>query len=275
MSGFANVGATAVGMGLRLRNVGCELGGRKVLDGLDLDVSAGEWVAVIGPNGAGKTTVLRAVAGLQRHTGAIQVGGRDLHAITHAERARVIALVPQDPVIPAGTTVLDYILLGRTPHLGRRLALGAGDLRVGEAILQRLDLETLSGRFLTELSGGERQRVVIGRALAQQPTVLLLDEPTSSLDLGHQQEVLELVNDLRSERDLTVVMTMHDLSLAGQFADRLALLADGVVAASGAPVDVLDPAVLRHHYGAEVAVLKGPSGPVVVPVRRTAEVTPG
>ena len=260
--------ATATGTGLQLRRVEVDLGGQRIVDGVDLEVSAGEWVAVIGPNGAGKTTLLRSVSGLQRHGGGVAIGGRHTSAMAERDRARVLALVPQDPVIPAGISVFDYILLGRTPHLGRRLVVTLDDERIAVAVLQRLDLEHLAGRRLSELSGGERQRAVIGRGLAQEPTVLLLDEPTSSLDLGHQQETLELVNDLRVERGLTVLMTMHDLNLAAQFADRLVLLSEGRVVADGSADEVLDPAVLRTHYGAEVTLVDGPAGPIVVPVRR-------
>ena len=135
-------------------------------------------------------------------------------------------------------------------------------------MLQRLDLERFANRPLTKLSGGERQRAVIGRALAQDAAVLLLDEPTSSLDLGHQQEVLELVDDLRTERGLTVIMTMHDLNLAAQYADRLALLAAGRLVVQGLSTDVLDPVVLERYYGADVTRVIGPDGPIVVPVRR-------
>ncbi len=261
-----SVGRT--GTGLQLSRIGVAFGARSVLHDVDFDVPAGEWLAVIGPNGAGKTTLLRVLAGLQSHAGAVSIGGRRSDALAARERARLVALVPQDPVIPAGISVLDYVLLGRTPHLGRRLAIGPDDERVAHGVLQRLDLDGAAGRRLAELSGGERQRVIIGRALAQDAAVLLLDEPTSSLDLGHQQEVLELVNDLRVERGLTVVMTMHDLNLAAQFAERLLLLVNGRIVADGDPDLVLDPSVLREHYGAEVAVVDGPEGRVVVPLRR-------
>ena len=257
-----------VGTGVRLRRIGAELGGTRVLEDVDLDVSAGQWLGVIGPNGAGKTTLLRSIAGLQAHVGSIALGGRELLTLAPRERAKLVALVPQAPIVPPGMAVFDYVLLGRTPHLGRRLAITSADERVAEAVLQRLDLERFADRPLTKLSGGERQRAVIGRALAQDAAVLLLDEPTSSLDLGHQQEVLELVDDLRAERGLTVIMTMHDLNLAAQYSDRLALLSGGRLVAEGPSIDVLDPAVLERYYGAEVTLLDGPEGPIVVTVRR-------
>lgn len=258
----------AIGTGVRLQRVRVALGGATVVDAVDLTIGAGEWMGMIGPNGAGKTTLMRAIVGLQAHHGSIALGGRELHTLGPRERARLVALVPQDPVIPPGMTVFDYVLLGRTPHLGRRLALSENDRRVAVAVLQRLDLERFGSRPLTQLSGGERQRAVIGRALAQDAAVLLLDEPTSSLDLGHQQEVLELVDDLRTERGLTVVMTMHDLNLISQYADRLALLAEGRVVLAGAPGEVLDPDRLQEHYGADVQLVEGPDGPIIVPVRR-------
>jgi iron complex transport system ATP-binding protein len=176
-------------------------------------------------------------------------------------------MVPQDPVVPPGMVVLDYVLLGRTPYippLGRE---SVADLVAVDEALSRLDLTRFAGRRLESLSGGERQRVFLARALAQGATLLLLDEPTTALDIGHQQEVLELVDRLRRDGALTVLSTMHDLSIAGEFADRMVLLAGGRVVAAGPPREVLTERLLAEHYKARVRVIDGDHGPLVVPVR--------
>ena len=163
--------------------------------------------------------------------------------------------------------VLDYVLLGRTPYippLGRE---SAADLAAAHDVLDRLDLTGFAARRLETLSGGERQRVFLARALAQGATVLLLDEPTSALDIGHQQDVLELVDQLRRESGLTVLASMHDLTTAGEYADRIVLLADGRVVAAGVPAEVLTEVLLAEHYRVRVRVIPGDHGPLVVPVR--------
>ncbi|KXK58751.1 ABC transporter [Micromonospora rosaria] len=253
---------------VEVRRLQVALGGVPVLTGVELTVAAGEWVTVIGPNGAGKSTLLRAVGGLLPAPGAISLFGTPSEALRRRERARVVATVPQSPVVPPGMAVLDYVLLGRTPYippLGRETA---ADLAAVDDVLGRLDLRGFADRELATLSGGERQRVFLARALAQGATLLLLDEPTSALDIGHQQEVLELVDQLRREHGLTVLATMHDLSIAGEYADRLVLLSAGRVAAVGPPRAVLTEELLAAHYRATVRVVQGEHGPLVVPVRR-------
>jgi iron complex transport system ATP-binding protein len=244
-----------------------ELAGRPVLRGVEVSVAAGEWVTVIGPNGAGKSTLLRAVGGLLPFAGSINLLGRPVQQLRRRERARLVATVPQTPIVPPGMAVLDYVLLGRTPFirpLGRE---SAADLEAVDETLRRLDLVQFADRPLETLSGGERQRAFLARALAQGAPLLLLDEPTSSLDIGHQQEVLDLVDKLRADRGLTVLATMHDLSVAGEYAQRLILLARGRVVADGPPRGVLTEDLLAEHYGARVRVLDGEQGPLVVPVR--------
>lgn len=244
-----------------------ELGGTRILHGVDLTVAGGEWVTVIGPNGAGKSTLLRAVGGALPFTGSISLGGTSIARLKRRERARLVATVAQNPIVPPGMAVLDYVLLGRTPYippLGRE---SATDLAAARDVLHGLDLDRFAGRMLDTLSGGERQRAFLARALAQGATLLLLDEPTSALDIGHQQEVLELVDALRRTHGLTVLATMHDLSIAGEYADRIVLLADGQVAAVGPPRTVLTQDLLARHYRARVRVIDGDHGPLVVPIR--------
>jgi iron complex transport system ATP-binding protein len=232
-------------------------------------VEPGSWLAVIGPNGAGKSTLLKAVAGLVRHTGELTVDGRPVAELSHRERARAVGYAPQTPQLPDGLTVTDYVLLGRTPHLRPLAREGRADLAVVADVLDRLDLAGLAGRSLRTLSGGERQRAVLARVLAQQAGLLLLDEPTTGLDVGHAQALLDLVDRLRREDGTTVVSTLHDLTLAGQYADQLLLLHDGAVGARGAPERVLTEPVLSRHYGARITVLSTPDGLPVVAPRRT------
>ncbi|MFE3448227.1 ABC transporter ATP-binding protein [Nonomuraea sp. NPDC059194] len=242
------------------------LGERQVLSEVSLTVRRGEWLAVIGPNGAGKSTLLRAIMGLVPREGSVRFDGAPPGR--PRERARRVAFAPQTPALPAGMTVFDYALLGRTPYiryLGRE---SRRDRDVTASVLDRLDLTALAGRRVENLSGGERQRVVLARALAQEAPVLLLDEPTTALDLGHQQQVLELVDQLRLADGLTVVTTLHDLSLAGQYADTLLLVAEGRAVASGTPVEVLTDELVGRHFDAHVKIEPGPDGrPVVHLVR--------
>jgi len=243
-------------------------GHQRVLDGVDVEAAAGEWLAVVGPNGAGKSTLLRAVGGLlPTESGTITLDGADLGALRPRERARRVALVPQAPIVPPGMTVGAYVLLGRTPYLPRFGSEGVDDLRAAADALQVLDLGHFADRSVDSLSGGERQRVFVARALAQETAVVLLDEPTTGLDLWHQQEVLELIDALRAERGITVVSTMHDLTLISRFADRLLLVDHGKVVAGGSAAEILTPETLSRWYGANVRVIQDPTGPVIVPLR--------
>jgi len=252
---------------LAARTVGVVLDGARVVDGLGLALERGDWLALIGPNGAGKTTFLRAVAGLVPYEGSIALAGDEVASLGRRELARRTAVVPQIPVIPPDMGVLEYVVLGRTPHLPYAGAPGRRDVDAARAALGALDALHLAGRRLGSLSGGERQRAVLARAVAQDGTLLLLDEPTSALDVGAQQQVLELVASLRAERGLTVLAAMHDLTLAGQYADRLVLLDGGREAASGPPGEVLTEELVARHYGASVRVVEGEDGLAVVPLR--------
>lgn len=245
-------------------------GDTTALRGISGRVAAGEWLGVIGANGAGKTTLLNAIAALLPYSGSITVCDRAADRISRRELARLIAYVPQRPLLPPDMTVTDYVLLGRTAHIGYLRTETAADRRVCAAAIDRLDLGAMADRMLRSMSGGELQRVVLARALAQEAPVLLLDEPTSALDLGRRMEALELIDDVRRERSLTVLSAIHDLTLAGQFADRLLLLAGGQIAASGGPREVLHDAVLAEHFGAGVQVLTTDSGDIAVISRRVA-----
>ncbi|WP_067480759.1 ABC transporter ATP-binding protein [Actinomadura hibisca] len=255
-------------MTVEVAGLSVELDGRTVLRDVTMRAPAGSWTAVIGPNGAGKSTLLRAVLGLRPARGEISVAGADPRALKPRRRARLVAYAPQSPNLPSAMTVFDYTLLGRSPyipHLGRE---SARDRAVADEVLERLDLTGLAARELGHLSGGERQRVVLARALAQQTSVLLLDEPTTALDIGHQQQVMELIDRLRLADGLTVVTTIHDLTLAGQYADGLVLLSGGRVAAAGPPAEVLTRRMIAEHFDARVHVSPGPDGRPVLSLER-------
>ena len=255
--------------GVTLSGVSVAYDEREVLSGIDLACASGEWLSLIGPNGAGKTTVLRAIARIVSSRGEICIGDRPLASLRPQQLASRVALLPQEPQMPAGMSVSQYVLLGRSPHLGYFGRERAADRRIVASVLRRMSLEDLAGRPLDHLSGGERQRAAIARALAQQAPILLIDEPTTSLDIGRQQEVLELIDELRHEQELTVIAAMHDLTLAGQYSDRLGLLVGGRMVAIGLPSEILTEPVIAEHYRAHVQVLSlNGAGSAVVPVRR-------
>ncbi|MDW3218119.1 MAG: ABC transporter ATP-binding protein [Acidimicrobiales bacterium] len=250
---------------LRIREVSVEFGGAPVLRDVDLSLDPGSWVNVIGPNGAGKTTLLRAILGAVEHTGEIELDdGTDRRDAM--SRARALAYLPQTPVIPPGVPVIDYVLLGRTPHRGIFAADSRRDLTLAADVLDRLDLAGFAEREVGSLSGGERQRVVLARALVQESAILLLDEPTTALDLGHQQDVLDLVDELRLERGLTVLATLHDLTLAARYGDRVAALSGGRIVAHGPPREVVTEELILTHFNASVRIIDDVDGPVIVPV---------
>ncbi len=256
---------------LSLTGASVELGRTLVLDGIDAEVSPGEWIALIGPNGAGKSTLLRAVAGLVSYSGSVALDGVEVSRLGRRELARRLAFVPQAPLLPPGMRVREYVLLGRTPYIGSFASEGARDLEAAGHAVDRLDLAALADRPLATLSGGEQQRAVLARALAQEAPFLLLDEPTSSLDIGRQQQVFELVATLREQGDLTVVSAMHDLTLAAQYADRLLLLSRGRLVAAGPPAEIATQAHVATHYGADVRVVEEDGAVAVIPIRRRYE----
>jgi iron complex transport system ATP-binding protein len=249
-------------------NVTVTLDRTPVVKAVSCAVRGGGWLALIGPNGAGKSTLIRAMAGLAPYGGTITLDAVDARTMKGKERARMLAYVPQEPTLPPDLTVEQYVMLGRTPHLGYLATPGRRDRERVTAAMARLDMTQFAQRRLARLSGGERQRAVLARALAGDPRVLLLDEPTSMLDVGHEQQVLELVDDLRRAAGLTVVSTLHDLTVAGQYADALVMLDGGRVVAAGNPQAVLTAPLIESVYAARVNVITGSDGhPVVAPVR--------
>jgi iron complex transport system ATP-binding protein len=247
------------------RDVSVAYSSETVVGPIDIEVGDGEWVGLIGPNGAGKSTLIKAAVDVVAHTGTVSLGGRERRA------GLDIAWMPQRPHLPDDMGVGDYVLLGRTPHLGYLAAETRHDVETMRSALDRLDLSGLARRRLSTLSGGEAQRAVLARALAQEAPVLLLDEPTASLDVGHAVEVLDVLDDLRRREGLTVVIAAHDLTLAGRYADRLVLISHGLVVADGPPGQVLTEDILKAHYGAGIRVLDDVDGPIVVPVRSSSD----
>jgi iron complex transport system ATP-binding protein len=254
-------------LALEATGIAVELGRREIVRDISLTVPAGSWTCVIGPNGAGKTTLIHAIAGVVPRRGEVRLWGRAFAELGRRERARRVALVPQLPTIPDGITVGQYVLLGRTPHLGILAAEGRRDREAVADALERLDLVWARERRVDTLSGGELRRVLLARALAQAAPLLLLDEPTTGLDLGQQLKALELVDELRRAHGLTVLSTMHDLTLAGRFADRFALLSNGRLVAEGNRAEVLSTHVIAEHFGATVRIVDDDElGWVVVPI---------
>ena len=254
---------------LEARDVRLAYGKRTAVDGVSLTIAAGSCVALVGPNGSGKSTLLRGLARLLRPAGgAVLLDGRRLADWPARALARRLALLPQQPESPADLTVEQLVALGRHPHQAFLGLASAADRAAVREALALADLTDLADRRLAALSGGERQRAWIALTLAQQPDLLLLDEPTSFLDVAHALALLELVHRLNRERGLTVVMALHDLAQAARFSDRLIVLRGGRLVADGPPAAVLTPALLAEVFAVEAEVLTSSAGwPVVVPLR--------
>ncbi|MGD0074541.1 MAG: ABC transporter ATP-binding protein [Candidatus Binataceae bacterium] len=248
------------GPALVARDLVAGYGKRQVLNGVSLEVGAGEMMAVLGPNGAGKSTLLNLLGGaLRPWRGSIEVLGRAIEDFDRRALARVMASVRQESGAAFPFTVLEVVLMGRAPHLGPLRFEGKQDLAIARAALERFGLIPLAGRFVQELSGGERRRVFIARALAQEPAIALLDEPTAFLDLKHIGEIFAMLKQLRAERRMAVIATFHDLNVAAQYADRVLLLKDGAAIGWGTPEEVLTAENLRRVYETEVYVGHNPA----------------
>ena len=257
---------------LRARGVHLSYDGRPVVRGVDLDVPDGRVSVVVGANGCGKSTLLRGLSRLMTPTeGAVELDGVDLRRARPREVARTLGLLPQQPLAPEGITVAALVARGRFPHQGAWRRTGGVDAAAVAQALEATDLVALAGARVEELSGGQRQRVWLAMMLAQDPDIMLLDEPTTFLDIAHQVDLLELLRELNRRRGTTVVMVLHELSLAARYADHLVVMAQGRVLREGAPADVLDAACVREAFGLEARVVPDPvSGtPLVVPLGRS------
>ena len=250
--------ATTVRAAIAATDVSVSLGGVPVLKSLSFAARPGEIAGLIGPNGAGKSTLLRVLAGLLRpDSGTVHLDGSLLRSMNSGERARKIAFMPQhDAMHPF--TALETVLMGRYAHLGRFELEGRQDRQIALEAMARTDSAQFEARQLDRLSGGERQRVILARALAQQSGVILLDEPSASLDLRHRLSMMETLRSEAVERGVAVVVALHDVALAGRYCDRLTLLSDGTIAAEGSPSEVLTPGNLRSCFGVETSIQVDP-----------------
>ncbi len=253
---------------VHLEHVTLHAGATTLVHDVSLEVAAGSWCTIIGPNGAGKTSLVAALAGLRTLTrGTVRVDGQRLDQIRERERARLVAYVPQHPEIPVGMSVQEYVSLGRVAIHGVLRAPSRRDRDAVSDVVERLELGGFRDRDGASLSGGERQRMVLARALAQSTKVVVLDEPITGLDVRHQMEMLEMLKKEVAECGLTVVATLHDLTLAGLFTDRLVLLDRGEVRRDGTAHDVIRSEELAESYGTRLRVVTVDGSDVVVPVR--------
>jgi iron complex transport system ATP-binding protein len=255
---------------LDVRGVTVAYGSRVALRDVSLTVPAGQLLGLVGPNGSGKTTLIRAVSGVVGlQAGEVYLGGADVPRLSPRDVALRAAVVPQNPRLPPSFTALELVLMGRTPHLKLLESEGHADLQVVRGAMVATDTWDLAGRRIGELSGGERQRLLVARALAQETPLLLLDEPTAHLDVGHQAATLRLMAKLCRSEGKAVLAAVHDLTLAAQFCPRLVMLSGGRVVAEGAPAEVLTAERLRQVYDASIHVLSHPvTGlPVLAPDR--------
>ncbi len=253
---------------LEIHGLTLSYGERVALRDVSLSLARGELLGVVGPNASGKSSLIRAITGVVRpQRGEIWLDGSPVRELSQREVALRAAVVPQNPYLPEAFTALEVVLMGRTPHLGLLQSEGRADWAAVRRALEQADALELADRRIGELSGGERQRVVVARALAQETPLLLLDEPTAHLDVGHQAAVLELMQRLCRSEGKVVLAVVHDLTLAGQYCDRLAVLSEGRLVAQGPPQEVLSPEMLACVYGTQVWVFPHPvtGRPVVTP----------
>lgn len=248
----------------QLRDVSYEVGGRQILHGLNGTIPARRLTGLIGPNGAGKSTLLRLLAGLRTPSaGRVELDGHDLAALSSTDRARHIAVVPQNPAVGFGFTVEEVVAMGRHPFLKRLQPLTARCRQIIEESLAATKTLALRDRLITELSGGEQQRVFLSRALAQEPTIMLLDEPIANLDVRFQLEVFSLIGRLQRERALTVVVALHDLTWAVRYCDHILVMHNGRLEAAGTPGEVLTPALVERVFGVRAHTIDGAFGPLL------------
>jgi iron complex transport system ATP-binding protein len=240
---------------LEVAGIACAYDGTDVLSDVTLRLSPGDFVAVAGPNGSGKSTLIRALSRVLRpRLGSALLDGGDLYALPARQSAQAIAVLPQETTVEFEFSCEEVVLMGRAPHLGRFETETERDRSVVREAMERTSTWELRKRAILELSGGERQRVLLARAFAQEPKILLLDEPTAHLDLSFQVQILRLVRSLRDDKKTAVLASLHDLNLAAAYADRIILLSKGSIAAAGTPKDVLVESVLRPIFGSEVTV---------------------
>jgi iron complex transport system ATP-binding protein len=253
---------------LKIENLTIFYGDRKILNNINLNVNSGEVVALIGPNGAGKSTLIRGVSGvIPIRSGEIYAGDVNLKSLSSMQRARQIAVVPQAVSLPPAFTVWETVLLGRTPYLNFLGQTSAKDEELTRLALEQADVLHLINSRMSEISGGEQQRVLLARALVQDTPILLMDEPTAHLDIRHQLDLLKLIAKYAREKNLTVLIALHDLNLASLFADRIAIVQNGVLCVAGSPQETLTTEILNSIYNVPVHVIHHPETnvPLIIP----------
>lgn len=253
-------------MKLIIKNVSFSYASVRALDKISIEIDEGEIVSLVGPNGAGKSTLLKCIDRILRpQKGVIFLDGKEVSRISSKELARMMGYVPQNMVEVFPFTVFDIVLMGRRPHIGWRV--NEKDVEIVAQTLKFMGIEELGARYFDELSGGEKQKVAIARAIAQEPKILLLDEPTSNLDIRHQLEVMVIVRKLVQERGISAIMAIHDLNLASRFSDRLVMFKNHRVFTIGKPELVLNPENIRETYGVEAQVTNGYlNKPHIIPI---------
>ena len=257
-------------MKLDIKGICFSYGSRPALKDVTMNMEKGGMVSIIGPNGSGKTTLLKCIDKmLKPERGSILIEDKDVAKMGTMEMARLLGYVPQSAGNVFPCTVFEALLIGRRPHLS--WGVGEKDRKIVSQTLELMGLEDMAMRMFGELSGGERQKVLIARALAQEPEVLLLDEPTSNLDLRHQLGVLGLLNDVVEKKGILAIMAMHDLNLASRFSHQMVGLRRGEVYAAGEPKSVLTPENIRLVYGVEAIVGNNSGAPHIIPLRPVEE----
>jgi len=252
-------------MRLEIEDLRFGYGPEPVLKNIEILALPGEITAVIGPNAVGKTTLLKCIAGILKPEGSVLLDGKEMNKFKKEEITKYVSYLPQESSARAVLTVFEAVLLGRLHSLSWRVSDEA--LTLVSEVLEDLEIEDLASRYLNELSGGQKQMVSIAQSLVREPKVLLLDEPTSSLDLQHQLEVLDLIRDVTVEREITTLIALHDLNLAARYADEFVVLHNGAVHASGKPASVLTPETVRYIYGVNATVYVDGNGiPQITPI---------
>ena len=253
-------------MKLTIKNVSFSYASVRALDKISIEIDEGKIVSLVGPNGAGKSTLLKCIDRILRpQKGVIFLDGKEVSRINSKELARMMGYVPQSTIEVFPFTVFDIVLMGRRPHIGWRV--NEKDVEIVAQTLKFMGIEELGARYFDELSGGEKQKVAIARAIAQEPKILLLDEPTSNLDIRHQLEVMVIIRKLVQERGISAIMAIHDLNLASRFSDRLVMFKNHQVFTIGKPELVLNPENIRETYGVEAQVTNGYlNKPHIIPI---------
>lgn len=250
-----------------VQNLSIAIGKNTILQNININFREGKRTAIIGPNGCGKSTLLRAVAGLNRnYSGKVLLNGADMKNMPRRKIAEMLAILPQGVTAPADLTVRELVACGRFPYRSLFKREGKNDAEIIETAMQKTHIAHLAGRFVATLSGGERQRAWIAMALAQQPQILLLDEPTTYLDIAHQLEIMQIITELNAQENMTVIMVIHDINHARLYADDVVIIKNKGVFADGCPAEIITPPNLAEVFGVEAAVYKnGAQDKVIFP----------